>query len=159
YYTLFLHSLRNTSSALSDALGKPNAQTTAGTPQKYEYGFLARAQDVIKTHNGAFVGGAAQLNTHDGSGVINGAMARVFRPAEDVINFGVATDTFIGLATFQSQAIDPILPGQGGVDMTNVASPGVGVKVGSSTPTAFVGGVFARPTFSSYQVGDATSLL
>jgi hypothetical protein len=159
YYTLFQHSLMNTSSALSDALGKPNAQTTAGTPQKYEYGFLTRAQDVIKTHNGGFVGGAAALDTHDGSGAITGASTTRYRPAEDVMNFGVATDALIGVATFLSQAGEPILPGQGGVDMTDAATAGVNLKVGTSTPTSYLGGVFARPVAAVYQVGDATSFL
>jgi hypothetical protein len=156
YYTLFLHSRRNTSKALSDALGKPNSQTTAGTAQTYEYGFLTSGQDVIKTHNGGFIGGAVALNTHDGKGLINGSSTTRFRPAEDVINFGVATDTFNGLASFVSLAAEPIQPGVGGVDMTDSATPTVIAKLGTSTPTA---AGFSRPFGSSYVVGDATSFL
>jgi hypothetical protein len=158
YYTLFLKSLRNTSSALSDALGKPNSQTTAGTTHQYEYGFLKRAQDVIKTHNSGFVGGAAQLDSHDPAGNVNGTLTSFFRPAEDVINFGVATDTFVGLATFLSNGIDPISYGAGGVDMTT-PSLVTWEKIGSSTPNSIGSGHRVRPNQATYAVGDATSFL
>src|SRR5262245_58981123 len=134
YYTLFLHSLRNTSKSLSDALGKPNSQTTAGTTQTYEYGFLQRAQDVVKTHNSGFIGGAGALNPDSSSGAIAGLSTDWFRPAEDVINFGVPTDTFAGLATFSTKdgSIDPVRPGITGVNMTVQGGGPVNDLIGTS---------------------------
>jgi len=52
YYTLFLKDGKNSSKSISDALGKPDAQTTAGTTRDYSYGFLARGIDLIKSTNG-----------------------------------------------------------------------------------------------------------
>jgi hypothetical protein len=154
YYTLFLHELRNTSSAVSDVLGKPDASTQAGKVRTYEYGFLKRGVDVIKTKNSTFIGGAVQLDAHDGTNTVVGDLANHFRPAEDVINYGVASDTLVGPASFNSNANEPITNGGHGVDMTNNAIPGVGAKLGTSSPTGT-----ARPVGSAYAVGDATSFL
>lgn len=151
YYTLFVHSLRSTSKSLSDALGKPNSQTTAGTTKTYEYGFLTRAVDLIKTKNSGFVGGAVKLTKANGR--------NVWRAAEDVINFGVTTDTFTGVANFASGGSD-IQTGAKGVDLSDMTSILVQNRVGKTTAVAAgFPGVGARPLGSSYQVGDPTTFL
>jgi hypothetical protein len=149
YYTLFIHSLRNTSRKISDALGKPNAQTTVGTAREYSYGFLVRGVDVIKRENGSFIGGDALLTKAGGR--------NLHRPAEDVLNFGVVTDTFSGLASFVAgNAIGALRPGPGGAGMADMNTLIVRAKVGTSTAGSLGNG---RPAIAAYRPGDATSFL
>src|SRR5262249_18722103 len=121
----------------------------------YEYGFLTRAEDLIKTKNSGFVGGAVKLTKANG--------ANIWRAAEDVINFGATTDTFVGTSTFSSSgpgATSDIKGGQGGVDLADMTKPLVKNRVGKTTAIAAgFPNAGVRPASSSYTVGDPTTFL
>lgn len=185
YYTLFAKDLRSKSTATSSLLGTGKGAATTGTTpptsafgvREYRYGFLVKGVEILSPPGATapFVGGASELGKASVTSGPNSSLgrARFQRPAEDVISYGMATDTLCGCAKFCATngtgEPRPIQTGDFGSRLdrstalgTNSFASGpnsvAGPDAGQNHKTQGAAGT-ARPTGASYSVGDDTSFL
>ncbi|MEZ0229034.1 MAG: hypothetical protein ACAI25_10445 [Planctomycetota bacterium] len=151
--TVFLKSLAKQPLATTNRIGNTAASGTPNGPAiECHYGFQYIGTQISPYRNGASAGGAtAQAGD---TGFVNDNNQFV-KPAEDISNFAVATDTFVHCGTFSSLALD-----LGGLTKGSRLGNLNGGKfvVGPNTPgPAF--GPPAVPFDADYEVGDSTTFL
>ncbi|HZU98482.1 MAG TPA: hypothetical protein VFF73_17385, partial [Planctomycetota bacterium] len=134
YANVFVASLERTPMAVANIGG--NASTAC------EYGFQVVGAEVVSNRGGASAGGVSGAGLQ--AGFVN-AQNQVFRPAEDVVSYGAATDAFVHCARFGSTVGDPSGLGSGGTAIGNVNG---GLATLGATPAA-----------ATYRVGDDTSFI
>jgi len=165
YATMFIKALASTPTATTALIG--NTATTGaanGTPVQCNYGFQVLGTEVTPNRGGTGIGGEAApgagLTVVSTAFVQNNGGVSVVRPAEDVISYGVASDTFVHAAVFNGNTMDQtgILGGNntvanfsGGVLTTFALGPNVTVQASPTNP--------ATPGNSKYTVGDNTNFI
>jgi hypothetical protein len=173
YATMFIKALASTPTATTALIG--NTATSGspnGSPVVCEYGFQTLGTEVTPNRGGTGHGGenvfAGTVGNLTGTQVSTafvegtGGNLTVVRPAEDVISFGAASDTFVHCAQFGAGGnanFDPTgIIGGGGSAIANFTRAGgnAAFQLGPNVTTAN-NQVF--PGAASYTVGDNTSFI
>ncbi|HZU99288.1 MAG TPA: hypothetical protein VFF73_21455, partial [Planctomycetota bacterium] len=175
YATMFLKALAGTPTATTSLIGNTATSGAAnGAPVTCNYGFQVEGTEVTPNRGGTghggnnpIVGGGMKTGFVENSGGhiatngkwTGGAPFSIVRPAEDVISFGAATDTFVHCATFGSSDSDPTgLLTRGGTAVANFPGGGGGrMTLGPNTPLNNTKPV--EPAKATYTVGDNTSFI
>jgi hypothetical protein len=164
YATMFLASLRNQPSAVSSLVGNTSTTGTPnGTPQEFRFGFQVRGAEIPNNRGGASAGFfGAPINAT----ILDSGTGAAYRPAEDVISYGLSSDTLVGEARYGTRIV-----GSGNTDPTGLNSGsavlgnmGGGFITGPTRALAGSGGgttgtIYAVPGANSYQVGDDTTFV
>ncbi|HZV03356.1 MAG TPA: hypothetical protein VFF73_42015 [Planctomycetota bacterium] len=168
YATMFIKALAGTPTATTALIG--NTATTGtpnGSPVVCSYGFQTLGTEVTPNRGGTGHGGE-DVNAGAGATVqtafveFNGGVTTVVRPAEDVISFGAATDTFVHCATFGASTFDPTGLLNGGNAIANFTRAGGATQfaVGPNVnPPPGINNGQIQPGNASYTVGDNTSFV
>jgi hypothetical protein len=155
YLNMFLKSFAGQPAASTQQIGNTATSNVLNGTSATElhFGFQVTGVEITNAVGGAVVG---ETVTSPSAGFFN-ASKQVIRPAEDIVSYGAATDTFVHCAYFQTSGND------------NVSGLGAGAAVGPFTNSSFEYGVsnttigggsnVTFPGTSEYLVGDNTSFI
>ncbi len=155
YLNMFLKSFAGQPLATTKLIGNTatNGTLNGTSPVELEHGFEVNGVE-ITSNVGGYVTGETLSGFQAGFAFKTGANATVYRPAEDIVSYGAASDTFVHCASFTALQSDV----SGLLGAANVIGPFSGNTVlGPSSIST--GAAFTTPGPATYVVGDDTSFI
>jgi hypothetical protein len=158
YLNMFLKSFAGTPATTTNRIGNTSTTSTLNGSAAVElhYGFQVSGVEITPFVGGQVLGETVSLATAGFFTGNNTSNATVFQPAEDIVSYGAATDTFVHAASFNTSGGTNVA----GLNVSYTAGPfgNYTFELGPSNPATSTPTI-AVPGAASYEVGDDTSFI